>query len=306
MRKDLIAGAALVSALVWTGSAGAGEQTLKFRLVTTDLNSVEYDVANAPGHYLAAHEAVGVAVFEDGRIAYKRFVYTEDGTGDAGTSTGYSSYTFENGDALNAKLSVSWGASGFRGYLRGSLRDGRIRRGHRNRRVRDGRFAVEGCDLLRGLLHARRPRRIAHRNTGATGDGCVRTWQTAGSGLARSAKAGHRRTGDTTMTSATGAPPAPYAGRWIAMSVLLMAGFMNLIDVSIVNVALPSMQRAFGASDSQIEWVVAAYILVFALGLLPVRPARRHPRAAGACSSPASRCSPSDRRCAASRRAWAG
>ena len=63
--------------------------------------------------------------------------------------------------------------------------------------------------------------------------------------------------------------PAPYAGRWVAMAVLLMAGFMNLVDVSIVNVALPSMQRAFGASDSQIEWVVAAFILVFALGLLP-------------------------------------
>jgi EmrB/QacA subfamily drug resistance transporter len=53
------------------------------------------------------------------------------------------------------------------------------------------------------------------------------------------------------------------------MIVLLVAGFMNLIDVTIVNVALPSMQRAFAASDSQIEWVVAAYILVFALGLLP-------------------------------------
>ena len=53
------------------------------------------------------------------------------------------------------------------------------------------------------------------------------------------------------------------------MAVLLVSGFMNLIDVSIVNVALPSMQAALGASDSQIEWVVAAYILVFALGLLP-------------------------------------
>ena len=61
----------------------------------------------------------------------------------------------------------------------------------------------------------------------------------------------------------------PHPGRWIAMGVLLVAGFMNLIDVTIVNVALPSMQRAFGATDSQIEWVVAAYILTFALGLMP-------------------------------------
>lgn len=71
------------------------------------------------------------------------------------------------------------------------------------------------------------------------------------------------------MSAATEPPAAHHEGRWIAMAVLLMAGFMNLIDVSIVNVALPSMQHAFGASDSQIEWVVAAFILVFALGLLP-------------------------------------
>ncbi len=53
------------------------------------------------------------------------------------------------------------------------------------------------------------------------------------------------------------------------LAILLMAGFMNLIDVNIVNVALPSLQRNLEASASQIEWVVAAYILAFALGLLP-------------------------------------
>lgn len=57
--------------------------------------------------------------------------------------------------------------------------------------------------------------------------------------------------------------------RWIAMIVLLMASFMNMIDVTIVNVALPSMQRNLGVSESGIEWVVAGYILAFALGLLP-------------------------------------
>ncbi|MBS9719855.1 MFS transporter [Tianweitania sp. BSSL-BM11] len=53
------------------------------------------------------------------------------------------------------------------------------------------------------------------------------------------------------------------------MIILLLAGFMNLIDVNIVNVALPSLQRNLEASPSQIEWVVAAYILAFAIGLLP-------------------------------------
>ncbi len=61
----------------------------------------------------------------------------------------------------------------------------------------------------------------------------------------------------------------PVPGRWIAMIILLVAQFMNLIDVTIVNVALPSLQASFGATSSQIEWVVAGYILFFAVLLLP-------------------------------------
>lgn len=61
----------------------------------------------------------------------------------------------------------------------------------------------------------------------------------------------------------------PDERRWVALSVLLIANFMNLMDVTIVNVSLPSLRRDLGASASDIEWVVAAYIIAFALGLLP-------------------------------------
>lgn len=60
-----------------------------------------------------------------------------------------------------------------------------------------------------------------------------------------------------------------HPARWIALATLLLASFMNLIDVTVVNVALPSMQTSLQASESDIEWVVAAYILIFALCLLP-------------------------------------
>jgi len=70
-----------------------------------------------------------------------------------------------------------------------------------------------------------------------------------------------------THTPGADAPPDPR--RWLALGILLIANFMNLIDVTIVNVALPSMRDGLGATDSQIEWVIAAYILAFALGLLP-------------------------------------
>lgn len=67
----------------------------------------------------------------------------------------------------------------------------------------------------------------------------------------------------------TGADAPPDPRRWLALGILLIANFMNLIDVTIVNVALPSMREGLGATDSQIEWVIAVYILAFALGLLP-------------------------------------
>ncbi|MBU2958756.1 MFS transporter [Paracoccus sp. 1_MG-2023] len=56
---------------------------------------------------------------------------------------------------------------------------------------------------------------------------------------------------------------------WAATVLLLMGNFMNLIDVSIVNVALPSIRDALQASETQIEWISAAYVMTFAVGLLP-------------------------------------
>jgi len=75
------------------------------------------------------------------------------------------------------------------------------------------------------------------------------------------------------MSQAAFTPPVDAASadprRWVALAILLLANFMNLIDVTVVNVAIPSMQANLGADPSQIEWVMAAYVLAFALGLLP-------------------------------------
>ncbi|POX63185.1 MFS transporter [Streptomyces sp. Ru62] len=47
-----------------------------------------------------------------------------------------------------------------------------------------------------------------------------------------------------------------------------MAGFMSLLDVTIVAVALPTVQRDLGASPAQVQWVVSGYALTFALALV--------------------------------------
>ena len=68
---------------------------------------------------------------------------------------------------------------------------------------------------------------------------------------------------------ADGAQDAPDPRRWRAFTVCLVAGFMTLLDVSIVNVALPSLREGTGASQSQLQWVVSGYALAFGLALVP-------------------------------------
>jgi EmrB/QacA subfamily drug resistance transporter len=48
----------------------------------------------------------------------------------------------------------------------------------------------------------------------------------------------------------------------------MTAAFMDLVDVTIVNIAIPSIQRDAGASVSQIQWITAGYALAFAAGLI--------------------------------------
>src|SRR5215475_10975812 len=64
------------------------------------------------------------------------------------------------------------------------------------------------------------------------------------------------------------APPALDPRRWAALVVILVAGVMDLLDVTIVNVAAPSILRDLQATYVQFEWVVSAYVLGFAALLI--------------------------------------
>jgi EmrB/QacA subfamily drug resistance transporter len=56
--------------------------------------------------------------------------------------------------------------------------------------------------------------------------------------------------------------------RWRALFVLLLGQFCALLDVSVTNVALPSIGRSTGAGPSELQWIVTGYVLAF--GLMPV------------------------------------
>ncbi|MEV7507958.1 MULTISPECIES: MFS transporter [unclassified Streptomyces] len=65
-----------------------------------------------------------------------------------------------------------------------------------------------------------------------------------------------------------GTAPPPDPKRWAALSVVLFAAFMDLLDVTIVNVAVPSIQKDIGASYSAVTWITAGYALSFAALLI--------------------------------------
>jgi EmrB/QacA subfamily drug resistance transporter len=63
------------------------------------------------------------------------------------------------------------------------------------------------------------------------------------------------------------AVPHPDPRRWQALALVCVAMFMTVLDVSIVNVALPSIQGALHVAEKDLQWVITAYAISFG-GLL--------------------------------------
>ena len=55
----------------------------------------------------------------------------------------------------------------------------------------------------------------------------------------------------------------PQVHRWRAFAVLAVSFFMTVVDLTIVNVALPTIGRALHFSESDLQWVVTAYAITF-------------------------------------------
>ena len=51
--------------------------------------------------------------------------------------------------------------------------------------------------------------------------------------------------------------------KWFGLALLGAVQFMVVLDIAIVNVALPSIQPDLGFSQSNLQWVISAYALVF-------------------------------------------
>src|SRR6058998_3303400 len=51
--------------------------------------------------------------------------------------------------------------------------------------------------------------------------------------------------------------------KWLALALLSVVQFMVVLDIAIVNVALPSIEVDLGFSQENLQWVISAYALVF-------------------------------------------
>src|SRR3989440_2748097 len=58
-------------------------------------------------------------------------------------------------------------------------------------------------------------------------------------------------------------PAAPDPRRWKALALVCAAFFMTVLDVSIVNVAVPSIGRSLDFSRDSLQWVITAYAITF-------------------------------------------
>src|SRR6266496_2353127 len=56
---------------------------------------------------------------------------------------------------------------------------------------------------------------------------------------------------------------SPNTGRWRAFALLAVSYFMTIIDLTIVNVSLPTIGRDLHFSETSLQWVVTAYALTF-------------------------------------------
>jgi EmrB/QacA subfamily drug resistance transporter len=69
--------------------------------------------------------------------------------------------------------------------------------------------------------------------------------------------------GDLLSSAPTPSPPTTRGPSWLLLAVVCVGQFMVVLDLSIVNVALPAMQRDLHFSTTALQWVVNAYALTF-------------------------------------------
>src|SRR6516225_3218252 len=86
------------------------------------------------------------------------------------------------------------------------------------------------------------------------------------------------RAGNAALFKLSAEEPHPH--KWLVAAAVLLGGIITILDGSIVNVALPYMQRSFSVGVDRISWVVTSYLAAVSVmipmsGWIAVRIGRR-------------------------------
>ncbi len=71
------------------------------------------------------------------------------------------------------------------------------------------------------------------------------------------------------MSLATTPRAGRVSRRWLAMGALTLALITIGLDATVLNLALPTLSKSLGASESQLQWFVTAYTLALAAAMVP-------------------------------------
>ncbi len=71
------------------------------------------------------------------------------------------------------------------------------------------------------------------------------------------------------MTDPGGVAVRPSRSRWLALAVLILGVSMGMLDATIVNVALPTLDASIHANEATLSWIVSGYALAYGLVLIP-------------------------------------
>jgi hypothetical protein len=70
---------------------------------------------------------------------------------------------------------------------------------------------------------------------------------------------------DVTQTGQQGRKPGGLPYKWIVAIVVIFGVFMSVVDTTIVTIAIPRFQTAFGAGLTDVQWVLTAYTLTLGI-----------------------------------------
>jgi EmrB/QacA subfamily drug resistance transporter len=77
-----------------------------------------------------------------------------------------------------------------------------------------------------------------------------------------------QKIGKNTVEQESKTSTQAYPRRWKALALLSLAHFLIIMDTSIIGVALPAIQQQFSFSQSDLQWIFSAYVIVFGALLL--------------------------------------